>query len=61
MGFRISVRRNVMKLINKFPNGELEVEMEDVLESLYDVGDFIEYEYQEYLIVEKRDKRYILR
>ena len=51
----------VMKLIQKFPNGEIEVEIEDVLESLLEVGEYVEFAYSDYLIIEKKDKRLILR
>lgn len=50
-----------MKLIHTFPNGEKEVEMEDVLESFYDIGDYIEFQGKDYLIIEKKERRYILR
>lgn len=50
-----------MKLIQKFPNGEIEVEIEDVLEALLEVGEYVEFAYGDYLIVEKKDKRLILK
>lgn len=50
-----------MKYIHRFSNGEIEVEVEDVLESLFDEGQYIEFEDRDYLILEKRGKRYILR
>lgn len=50
-----------MKLIKTYSNNEIEVEAEDVLESLYDEGDFIEFEGHDRLILEKKGKRYILR
>ena len=50
-----------MKLIHRFSNNEIEVEVEDVLESLYDIGDFIEFEGRDWRILEKKGKRYILR
>ena len=50
-----------MKLIQKFPNGEIEVEIEDVLEALLEVGEYVEFAYSDYLIVEKKGKRLILR
>lgn len=50
-----------MKLIKRHSNGLIEVEMEDVLESLHDVGDYIEFEYKDYEIIEKKERRYILK
>lgn len=50
-----------MKKVQTYSNGSIEVEYEDVLESLYDVGEFIEFEYKDWEIIEKKDGRYILR
>ena len=50
-----------MKKIQTFANGEIEVEVEEVLESLYEVGEFIEFELKDWLIIEKRNGHYILR
>lgn len=50
-----------MKKINTFANGEIEVEFEEILESLYDIGEYIEFENHDYLIIDKKEKRYILR
>ena len=50
-----------MKIIQRFANGEIEVECEQVLESLFDVGDYIEFGGHDWKIVEKKEKRYILR
>ena len=44
-----------MKLIHTFPNGEKEVEMEDVLESFFEVGDYIEFQDKDYLTDGLRD------
>lgn len=52
-----------MKKITTYPNGEIEIELDDILEviSLYEVGDWIEFEGRDYLIIEKKEKRLILR
>ena len=50
-----------MKLIHRFANGEIEVEVENVLESLFDVDDYIEFEGHDWRILQKDGKRYILR
>lgn len=50
-----------MKKINTFSNQTIEVEIEDVLESLFEVGEYIEFEGRDWLIIEKKDRRYILR
>ena len=50
-----------MKLIHRFANGEVEVECEDVLEGLFDIGDYIEFKGRDWRILEKKEKRYILR
>lgn len=50
-----------MKLIRRLSNNEIEVEAEDVLESLFDEGEFIEFEDHDRLILQKKGKRYILR
>ena len=51
----------VMKLIHRFANGEVEVECDEVLESLFDVDDYIEFEGRDWRILQKDGKRYILR
>ena len=50
-----------MKKIQTFANNEIEVEVENVLESLYEIGEYIEFEGKDYLIIEKKDRRFILR
>lgn len=50
-----------MKLIHRFANGEVEVECDEVLESLFDVDDYIEFEGHDWRILQKDGKRYILR
>lgn len=50
-----------MKLIHVFANGEIEIEVETELESLLEVGDFVEFEYRDWKIIEKKNNRYILR
>ena len=50
-----------MKLIKKLPNNELEVEVEDILESLYEEGEFIEFDGRDYQIIKKENRRYVLR
>ena len=54
-----------MKVINKHATFyEIEVEAETPLESLLEVGDFVELnidgEYQEYKIIKKTGKRFIV-
>lgn len=50
-----------MKLIHKYANGEIKVEAENVLESLFDVDDYIEFEGHDWRILEKNGKQYLLR
>lgn len=59
----LSIRINViiMKLIHVFANGEIEIEVETELESLLEVGDFVEFEYRDWKIIEKKNNRLILR
>ena len=50
-----------MKKVKKLSNGIIEVSIDDVLESMYEVGDFIEFDGQDYMIIEKKDKKYLLK
>lgn len=50
-----------MKKIKTLDNGTIEVEIEDVLESMYEVGEFIEFEDKDYMIIDKKDKRYVMK
>ena len=50
-----------MKKIQTFANGEIEVEVNDPVEWLHEVGDFIEFEYKDWQIIEIKDHHYILR
>lgn len=50
-----------MKFKKKFKNGQIEVEAQDVLEALYDVGEIIEFNAKDYEIIFKDRKKYILK
>ena len=50
-----------MKVIKKLSNGELEVEAEDILESLYEVGEFVEIELEDRQVIAKVGKRFIVK
>lgn len=50
-----------MEIIRKLSNGLIEAEAEDILESLYEIGEWVEINLKDYEIIDKNGKTFLLK